>query len=163
MQLLLHHVIPGYFDIASLQDEMTGVSLAGTQLRVNQYNMHDPEWNDVKVSESATFESDEMMGVEVANDCPLNNSLFLLARAHAQITTINGAMVLPEKRDVIIPQGIAHSVDRVMFPLPVGDLLQTLQSDRERRFTNFLRALFSSGLSELLQNKGELSRPDLPD
>lgn len=30
---------------------MTGVSLAGTQLRVNQYNMHDTEWNDVKVSE----------------------------------------------------------------------------------------------------------------
>lgn len=63
-------------------------------------------------------------------------------------------MVLPEKKDIIIPQGIAHSVDRVMFPLPVGDILQTLQSDRERRFTNFLRALFSSGLSELLQNKG---------
>lgn len=49
-QLLLHHVIPGSFDISSLQDEMTGVSLAGTQLRVNQYNMHDSEWNDVKVS-----------------------------------------------------------------------------------------------------------------
>lgn len=46
----MHHVIPGFFDIASLQDEMTGVSLAGTQLRVNQYNMHDTEWNDVKVS-----------------------------------------------------------------------------------------------------------------
>lgn len=64
-------------------------------------------------------------------------------------------MVLPEKKDITIPQGIAHSVDRVMFPLPVGDILQTLQSDRERRFTNFLRALFSSGLSELLQNKGK--------
>lgn len=48
--LLLHHVIPGSFEIASLQDEMTGVSLAGTQLRVNQYKMHDSEWNDVKVS-----------------------------------------------------------------------------------------------------------------
>ncbi|KAJ8928592.1 hypothetical protein NQ314_018831 [Rhamnusium bicolor] len=46
--LLLHHVIPGAFTIGSLQDEMTGVSLAGTQLRVNQYNMHDLEWNDVK-------------------------------------------------------------------------------------------------------------------
>lgn len=28
---------------------MTGVSLAGTQLRVNEYAMHDHEWNDVKV------------------------------------------------------------------------------------------------------------------
>lgn len=71
-----------------------------------------------------------------------------------QVTTINGAMVLPDRKDILIPQGIAHSVDRVMFPLPVGDILQTLQSDRERRFTNFLRALFSSGLAELLQNKG---------
>ncbi|VEN53007.1 unnamed protein product, partial [Callosobruchus maculatus] len=47
--LLLHHVIPGTFKVESLQDEMTGVSLAGTQLRVNQYNMHDEEWNDIKV------------------------------------------------------------------------------------------------------------------
>lgn len=64
-------------------------------------------------------------------------------------------MVLPDKKDIIIPQGIAHSIDRVMFPLPVGDILQTLQSDRERRFTSFLRALFASGLSDLLQNKGK--------
>lgn len=64
-------------------------------------------------------------------------------------------MVVPEKNDITIPQGIAHAVDRVMFPLPVGDILQTLQSDRERRFTNFLKALTTSGLAELLQNKGE--------
>lgn len=64
-------------------------------------------------------------------------------------------MVVPEKNDITIPQGIAHAVDRVMFPLPVGDILQTLQSDRERRFTSFLKALTTSGLSELLQNKGE--------
>ncbi|KRT79026.1 hypothetical protein AMK59_8388, partial [Oryctes borbonicus] len=113
--LLLHHVIPGAFKIGALQDEMTGVSLAGTQLRVNQYTMHDVEWNDVKV------------------------------------TTINGAKVIEDKQDIIIPQGIAHAIDRVMFPLPVGDLVQTLQSDRERRFTSFLRALFASGLAETFQ------------
>ncbi|XP_065162862.1 uncharacterized protein [Atheta coriaria] len=113
--LLLHHVIPGAFKIETLQDEMTGVSLAGTQLRVNQYNMHDLEWNDIK------------------------------------ITTINGAKVMDDKKDIEIPQGIAHAVDRVMFPLPVGDIVQTLQSDRERRFTSFLRALFASGLAETLQ------------
>ncbi|XP_018787162.1 PREDICTED: probable serine/threonine-protein kinase kinX [Bactrocera latifrons] len=116
--LLLHHVIPGAFEIATLQDEMTGVSLAGTQLRVNQYTMHDQEWNDVT------------------------------------ITTINGAMVLLNKKDIKIPQGVAHAVDRVMFPLPVGDLLQTLQSDRENRFSNFLKILYTSGLSEKLQSKG---------
>ncbi|XP_004929162.1 uncharacterized protein LOC101735700 [Bombyx mori] len=112
--LLLHHVIPGAFDIGSLQDEMTGVSLAGTQLRVNQYDMHDVEWNEVKV------------------------------------TTINGARVLEDKKDIHIPQGIAHAVDRVMFPLPVGDLVQTLQADRDRRFTTFLKALQASGFVDTL-------------
>ncbi|KAL0894412.1 hypothetical protein ABMA27_013028 [Loxostege sticticalis] len=112
--LLLHHVIPGAFDIASLQDEMTGVSLAGTQLRVNQYDMHDVEWNEVRV------------------------------------TTINGARVLEEKKDIHIPQGIAHAVDRVMFPLPVGDIVQTLQADRDRRFTTFLKAIYASGFAETL-------------
>lgn len=71
-----------------------------------------------------------------------------------QLTTINGAMVVLNKKDIKIPQGIAHAVDRVMFPLPVGDLLQTLQSDRENRFSTFLKILFTSGLSEKLQSKG---------
>lgn len=119
--LLLHHVIPGSFKIDELQDEMTGVSLAGTQLRVNQYQMQDTEWNDIKV------------------------------------TTINGATVAADNLDIEIPQGVAHSVDRVMFPLPVGDLLQTMQSDRERRFTHFLRAVFASNMADILQNKGEIN------
>ncbi|XP_014206682.1 mediator of RNA polymerase II transcription subunit 15 [Copidosoma floridanum] len=112
--LLLHHVVPGAFRIDSLQDEMTGVSLAGTQLRVNVYQMHDHEWNDI------------------------------------QVTTINGARVAPNKRDVEVPQGLAHAIDRVMFPLPVGDLVQTLQADRERRFSGFLKILHASNLEEML-------------
>ncbi|CAK9814161.1 Transforming growth factor-beta-induced protein ig-h3 [Anthophora plagiata] len=112
--LLLHHVIPGAFRIDSLQDEMTGVSLAGTQLRVNEYAMHDHEWNDIRV------------------------------------TTINGAKVAPNKRNIEIPQGVAHAIDRVMFPLPVGDLVQTMQADRERRFTTFLKMLYISGLQDTL-------------
>lgn len=138
-QLLLHHVIPGAFEIATLQDEMTGVSLAGTQLRVNQYNMHDQEWNDVTVRE-ATLNLIQSF------------TQFLI---HYQLTTINGAMVVLNKKDIKIPQGVAHAVDRVMFPLPVGDLLQTLQSDREGRFSNFLKILYTSGLSEKLQSKGK--------
>lgn len=66
-------------------------------------------------------------------------------------------MIVNDKQDIQIPQGVAHAIDRVMFPLPVGDVLQTLQSDRERRFTNFLRALFTSGMSDTLQNKGKLT------
>lgn len=72
-------MIPGAFDIGSLQDEMTGVSLAGTQLRVNQYDMHDVEWNEVR------------------------------------ITTINGARVLDDKKDIHIPQ--VSSVDKVPVSL----------------------------------------------
>lgn len=60
---------------------------------------------------------------------------------------------MDETQDIDIPQGVAHSVDRVMFPLPVGDIVQTLQSDRERRFTSLLRAIFASGLDEMLQGK----------
>lgn len=129
---MLHHVIPGAFTIDSLQDEMTGVSLAGTQLRVNQYNMHDVEWNDVKVRFAPFYHSQ-------------------ITHKLLQITTINGAKILEDHKDIEIPQGVAHAVDRVMFPLPVGDIIQTLQSDRERRFTSFLRALFASGLAESLQ------------
>lgn len=73
----------------------------------------------------------------------------------SQVTTINGATVVTDKEDIEIPQGQAHAVDRVMFPLPVGDILQTLQSDRERRFTHFLRAVFASNLADSLQNKGK--------
>lgn len=67
-------------------------------------------------------------------------------------------MILPDKKDIIIPQGIGHAVDRVMFPLPVGDILQTLQSDRERRFSKFLQALATSGQADLLENKGIFER-----
>ncbi|XP_054284525.1 uncharacterized protein LOC129001299 isoform X1 [Macrosteles quadrilineatus] len=112
--LLLHHVIPGAFPLESLQDEMTGVSLAGTQLRVNSYTTQDEQWNNVKV------------------------------------VTINGAVVLQDKKDMVIPQGVAHAVDRVMFPLPVGDIVQTLQSDRENRFTRFLQLIQDTGLSSTL-------------
>ncbi|CAH1391340.1 unnamed protein product [Nezara viridula] len=112
--LLLHHVIPGSFKLDTLQDEMTGVSLAGTQLRVNTYHTQDAEWNDVKV------------------------------------TTINGAKILRDKADVVVPQGLAHGVDRVMFPLPVGDILQTLQADREGRFSRFVRLLRETGVASML-------------
>jgi hypothetical protein len=65
-----------------------------------------------------------------------------------QVVTINGARISRDKHDIPIPQGIAHAVDRVMFPLPVGNIIQTLRSDRERRFTKFLRAVQTSGLAE---------------
>ncbi|KAF7997545.1 hypothetical protein HCN44_006116 [Aphidius gifuensis] len=113
--LLLHHAIPGAFDTDSLQDEMTGVSLAGTQLRVNVYNKDD-------------------------NDRDSTN----------KITTINGAKIVSTKQNIQLPQGVAHEMDRVMFPLPIGDLMQTLAADREQRFGQFLKMLHASGLDRIL-------------
>lgn len=89
---------------------MTGVSLAGTQLRVNTY--HSERKDDV--------------------------------------VTINGAVVSGSKRDIPVPQGVAHAVDRVLFPLPVGDLVQTLKGDRERRFGKFVKSIEASGLEDIL-------------
>jgi hypothetical protein len=75
VQLLLHHVIPGAFELSSLQDEMTGVSLAGTQLRVNTYNTQDAEWNDVQVRPRHTYKvSRKLLTVGIARGShgPLN-------------------------------------------------------------------------------------------
>lgn len=55
--------------------------------------------------------------------------------------------------DIKVPQGIAHVVDRVMFPLPVGDILQTLQADREQRFTRFIRLVQEAGSADMLTGK----------
>jgi hypothetical protein len=67
-----------------------------------------------------------------------------------QVVTVNGVRISRDKHDIPIPQGVAHAVERVMFPLPVGNIIQTLRSDRERRFTKFLRAIQSSGLTDSL-------------
>ena len=112
--MLLHHVVPGSFRVEDLQDEMTGVSLAGTQLRVNTY------FTDKKQSKE-------------------NN-----------IVTVNGAKIMSESQNIVVPQGLAHTIDKVLFPLPIGDIFQTLKSDREKRFTKFIKALEHSGLSDLL-------------
>jgi hypothetical protein len=57
-------VIPGSFELSSLQDEMTGVSLAGTQLRVNTYSIQDVEWNDVQVRLQGSSYSSRRSGQE---------------------------------------------------------------------------------------------------
>lgn len=36
---------------------------------------------------------------------------------------------------------VGHAVDRVLFPLPVGDVLATMRADRQRRYSVFLRAV----------------------
>lgn len=72
---------------------------------------------------------------------------------YLQVITINGAKILDDQKDIVIPQGIAHAIDRVMFPLPVGNLLQSLQADRENRYSNFLKVIEESELSYLLTGK----------
>ncbi|XP_071450725.1 uncharacterized protein [Hetaerina americana] len=104
--LMLHHVIPGSFKVATLQDEMTGVSLAGTQLRVNIYE--------------------------------------------PKVAVINGARI--QRPDIWVPGGgVAHAIDRVLFPLPVGDLLHTLIADP--RYSIFLKVIHAAELEDVLSGK----------
>jgi hypothetical protein len=114
-QLLLHHVIPGYFKLNDLQDEMTGVSLAGTQLRVNVYSNTDQSFNPKKV------------------------------------VTVNGGAVFERTSDIALPGGsVAHAVNKVLFPLPVGDIMTSLEADPGRRFLRLVRILKDSALDQLL-------------
>lgn len=58
---------------------------------------------------------------------------------------------------------IGHAVDRVLFPLPVGDVLATMRADRQRRYSVFLRAVdeyCSSSVRNLLS--GTSVRPPPP-
>ncbi|XP_046399461.1 uncharacterized protein LOC124165956 [Ischnura elegans] len=104
--LMLHHVIPGSFKVNTLQDEMTGVSLAGTQLRVNIYE--------------------------------------------PKTVVINGARI--QRPDIWVPGGgVAHAIDRVLFPLPVGDLLHTLIADP--RYSIFLKVIHAADLEDVLTGK----------
>ncbi|XP_059486101.1 uncharacterized protein LOC132202854 [Neocloeon triangulifer] len=113
--LLLHHVIPGYFKENDLQDEMTGVSLAGTQLRVNVYSNTDQSFNPKRV------------------------------------ITVNGGAIFDRTADIPLPGGsIAHSVNKVLFPLPVGDIMTSLEADPGRRFTKLVQIVKDSGLDNLL-------------
>jgi hypothetical protein len=54
---------------------------------------------------------------------------------------------------------IGHAVDRVLFPLPVGDVLATMRADRQRRYSVFLRAVdehCSSGVRSMLTGNYDL-------
>lgn len=57
-----------------------------------------------------------------------------------------------QRRDIVLsPSGtgganqqitaIGHAIDRVLFPLPVGDVLATMRADRQHRYNVFLRAV----------------------
>ena len=64
--------------------------------------------------------------------------------------TVNGAVLL--QRDVKGPNGVLHVLDRVMYPPTVGDIVQTLESDPEQRFTTLIKALKSTGLNKEIQD-----------
>ena len=48
--------------------------------------------------------------------------------------------------------GLLHVLDRVLYPSTVGDILQTLESDPEERFTTLIKALRSTGLDNEIQD-----------
>lgn len=145
--LLLHHVVPGAFRASDLMagDEMTGVSLAGTQLRANLYarQLYDNRWNDIEVL--------TINGARVLDDVNPTASAAAVDGSNSDDGS-NGST--QQRRDIILSSNggaggnnqqqimaIGHAVDRVLFPLPVGDVLATMRADRQRRYNVFLRAV----------------------
>ncbi|XP_022169207.1 uncharacterized protein LOC111032991 isoform X2 [Myzus persicae] len=145
--LLLHHVVPGAFRASDLMagDEMTGVSLAGTQLRANLYarQLYDNRWNDIEVL--------TVNGARVLDDV---NPTASSAVNDGSTSDDGSAGPTQQRRDMVLSSSgsgggsnqqqimaIGHAVDRVLFPLPVGDVLATMRADRQRRYNVFLRAV----------------------
>ena len=60
--------------------------------------------------------------------------------------TINGAVLV--KTDVEATNGIIHVIDRVVFPPTKGNVIETLESDPEQRFTTLLKALKATKLDK---------------
>lgn len=54
------------------------------------------------------------------------------------LSSSSGGLMGSENQQIM---AIGHAVDRVLFPLPVGDLLTTMRADRQRRYSVFLRAV----------------------
>ena len=74
---------------------------------------------------------------------------------HSQVVTVNGAVLV--QRDISLHEqngkgGLLHVLDRVMFPATIGDIVQTLESDPEQRFTTLIKALKSTGLNKEIQD-----------
>ena len=68
---------------------------------------------------------------------------------------MNGAVLL--QKDISVHNqneggGLLHVLDRVMFPETKGDIVQTLESDPEQRFTTLIKALKSTGLNNEIQD-----------
>ena len=64
---------------------------------------------------------------------------------------MNGAVLVQQDISVKGP-GLLHILDRVMYPPTVGDIVQTLESDPENRFTTLIKALKSTALDQEIQD-----------
>lgn len=68
------------------------------------------------------------------------------------VDDVNSGSGHQQRRDIVLsPSGtgganqqimaIGHAIDRVLFPLPVGDMLATMRADRQHRYNVFLRTV----------------------
>ncbi len=64
--------------------------------------------------------------------------------------TVNGGVV--KRSDIESDNGLVHVVDRVLFPPASGDLMETLRSDPENRFTTLIKALKATKLDKEIKN-----------
>ena len=61
-----------------------------------------------------------------------------------KVTTANGARVV--RSDIETDNGVIHVVEKVLYPPTVGNIVDTLKSDPEKRFTTLLKALKFTGI-----------------
>ncbi len=64
--------------------------------------------------------------------------------------TINGATLL--QSDIQMPNGVVHVIDKVLYPVASGNIMHTLESDPEGRFTTFIKALKATKLARELSD-----------
>ena len=67
-----------------------------------------------------------------------------------KILTVNGGVI--KRGDLASDNGLVHVVDRVLFPPSTSDLMDTLKSDPEKRFTTFIKALRATKLDKEIKD-----------
>ena len=131
---------------------MVGPSIEGTKLRSNVYRTENADWQEIDVSIILFYYF--KLPLHFRNIDFILEVLIILQH-NFKVVTVNGAVL--GQRDISIhgqngEGGLLHVLDRVMFPETKGDIVQTLESDPEQRFTTLIKALKSTGLNNEIQD-----------
>eukprot|EP00094_Tigriopus_californicus_P003735 TCALIF_03595-PA protein Name:"Similar to Tgfbi Transforming growth factor-beta-induced protein ig-h3 (Mus musculus)" AED:0.52 eAED:0.52 QI:7/0.6/0.33/0.66/0.8/0.66/6/0/1902 len=91
---------------------------------------------------------DDLVGTSLSGS-KLRSNLYLTESQDWKeilVKTINGGII--QKTDMEASNGVIHLIDRVLFPPATQNIIQTLKSDPEGRFTTLLKALKATKLDQ---------------